>query len=88
MSSGTRKTQRSRKEECLAEPAAKRGKKAITPLPCDEARFDQLGHWRQPTNGTLQEHFAANAKSVSASGKEKTVLRTSNGNRHINISNK
>ena len=43
-----------RKEEFLADPVAKRGKKATTPLPCDEARFDQLGHWPEPTNGKRQ----------------------------------
>ncbi len=35
-----------------AAPAAKFGRKQTTPLPCDEARFDLLGHW--PEHGKRQ----------------------------------
>ena len=40
-----------RKSSEAAGPSAKVGRKPTTPLPSNDARCDQLGHWPNPVNG-------------------------------------
>ena len=44
----------SSEKNCVQATTSKSGRKAATPLPCEEARLDQLGHWPQPTDRKRQ----------------------------------